>query len=128
MQPDAVAGPSDAVFDGVHVWTVNDLDSTVTKLRTSDGAILGTFPVGLGRPARSRRDDPRHLPGGNRSSQHRLIVFDGDSLWITNRADATVTQLRASDGSLVGAIPAGLAFAGANIRVTNHGDDTVSKL
>jgi DNA-binding beta-propeller fold protein YncE len=44
-----------------------------------------------------------------------------------------VTELRASDGTVlgtfaVGAFPGGVAFDAANIWVTNEGSNTVSKL
>ena len=39
--------PSYLVFDGANIWVTNYFDRTVTKLRASDGANLGTFPVGL---------------------------------------------------------------------------------
>src|SRR5262245_11195889 len=47
-----VPGAWGVAFDGEHLWVSNqaaDLDTpgTVTKLATSDGAVLGTFPVGL---------------------------------------------------------------------------------
>jgi len=35
-----------AAFDGANVWVVNDNSNKVTKLRASDGAVLGTFAVG----------------------------------------------------------------------------------
>ena len=40
--------PYGLAFDGQNIWTANS-EGTVTKLRASDGAILGNFAVG-GRP------------------------------------------------------------------------------
>jgi len=34
------------VFDGTYIWVVNTYPSTVTKLRASKAANLGTFPLG----------------------------------------------------------------------------------
>src|SRR5580700_3898313 len=39
-QPDGVC------FDGANIWTANFGDGTVTKLRASDGQVLGTFSAG----------------------------------------------------------------------------------
>jgi len=49
----------------------------VSKLRASDGTLLGTFKVG-------------NTPYG--------MTFDGANMWVTNSGDNTVTKLRASDG------------------------------
>src|ERR1700682_4819646 len=38
--------PYGIAFDGANMWVTNNGDSTVTKLRASDGANLGTFNVG----------------------------------------------------------------------------------
>ena len=83
----------------------------MTKLQASDGAVLGTFPVGAG-------------PRG--------IAFDGANIWVANQPDSTVTELRASDGSLVGtfatgSLPQAVYFDGVNIWIGNSGTNTVSK-
>ena len=38
--------PLGVAFDGTSLWVVNDGDNTVTRLRASDGTLLGTFTVG----------------------------------------------------------------------------------
>ena len=38
--------PNDVAFDGQNLWVTNGGDDTVTKLRPSDGTVLGTFSVG----------------------------------------------------------------------------------
>lgn len=55
--------PAGMASDGADIWVSNRTDNTVTKLRASDGALLGTFNVGLN-------------PFG--------IVFDGANIWIAN--------------------------------------------
>jgi DNA-binding beta-propeller fold protein YncE len=50
-------------FDGSNIWVTNGADNTVTKLRASSGALLGTYPVGL-------RPD--------------MAAFDGSNVWVTN--------------------------------------------
>ena len=51
--------PYGVAFDGANIWTANYGDGTVTKLRTSDGAVPGK--VSRGRPAHG---------GDLRRSQH----------------------------------------------------------
>src|ERR1022692_229769 len=103
--------PYGLAFDGANIWCANFFDNTVTKLRASDGAVLGAFPVGT-------------EPIG--------VTFDGANLWVPNVYNM-VTKLRASDGKslgifTVGIAPTAAAFDGANIWVTNDGDNTVTKL
>jgi outer membrane protein assembly factor BamB len=73
-------------------------------LRASDGAVLGTFGVGIN-------------PLG--------IAFDGASMWVANRNSNTVTKLRASDGTVLDTFPTppsdgpyGIAFDGTYIWVS----------
>jgi DNA-binding beta-propeller fold protein YncE len=86
-------------FDGENIWTANDGDGTVSKLRASDGKALGTFKIPC-------------CPYG--------IAFDGAKLWVTT--DPGLFALSAADGKVVGEFPAGpgstgVAFDGANIWV-----------
>ena len=37
--------PSNVVFDGSSIWVSNGPSRSITKLRASDGALLGTFPT-----------------------------------------------------------------------------------
>jgi hypothetical protein len=55
----------------------------------------------------------------------RGIAFDGANLWVANRDDNNVTELRASDGVVVRTVavlgaPNGVIFDGANIWVVNQ--------
>jgi DNA-binding beta-propeller fold protein YncE len=68
-------------YDGTNMWVINQSGSSVTKLRGSDGANLGTFAVG-------------YNPVG--------IAFDGANMWVANYYGSTVSKLRASDGALLG--------------------------
>ena len=100
------------VHSGANIWLANYGTNTVTKLRASDGANLGTFPVGVNPDA---------------------VVFNGANIWGANGADNTVTKLRAGDGTFlgtfsVGSAPNTLAFDGANVWVTNSTSNTVNKL
>jgi DNA-binding beta-propeller fold protein YncE len=104
--------PFAAASDGACIWVAHSFDDSVSKLRASDGAILGTFPVG-------------RIP--------RAVAFDGSSIWVANGLGDSVTKLRASDGATlgtfaVGAAPFALAFDGSAIWVANAGDGTVTRL
>ncbi len=59
------------------MWVANYGSNKVTKLRASDGTVLGTFAVGAN-------------PWG--------VAFDGVNIWVTNYGSNNVTKLRASDG------------------------------
>lgn len=103
--------PYGLAFDGQNIWAANHTGSSVTKVRVSDGAILGTFAVGRG-------------PYG--------VAFDGTNIWATSNVENTVTKLRASDGKNLGTFGVGkgpwwLCSDGSNIWVAN-GDGSVTKL
>jgi len=109
-------GPWGAASDGANMWVTNHGGShsgaTVTKLRASDGALLGTFTVGITPSA---------------------ITFDGANIWVTNTGSQTITKLRASDGAVVGSFrggkkPNAIAFDGVNIWVANYGSNNLTKL
>jgi len=109
-------------FDGSCMWVTQASLNTVAKIRTSDGSILGTYNAGV-------------APNG--------MAFDGTFIWITDQVYTgappfpmttvcTVTQLRASDGSLVathqvGERPQWVTAGGGYLWVTNGSDNTVSR-
>ena len=117
-----VPGPYAIVFDGTYMWVTEGILNKVAKIRTSDGAILATYDAGVG-------------PNG--------ITFDGTYIWITDQVYSgsppfpmttvcTVTQIRASDGVVmgthqVGERPQWVASGGGYIWVTNGSDNTVSR-
>jgi hypothetical protein len=106
------SAPIGVAFDGANIWVANGHSDTVTELRASDGATLGTFAAGTS-------------PFG--------IAFDGSNIWVSNYSSNTVTELRASDGATlgtfaVGANPFGIAFDGSNIWVANSSSNTVTEL
>jgi hypothetical protein len=73
--------PNAVAFDGANIWVTNQVSNTVTKLRASDGANLGTYAVGTNPLA---------------------LTFDGANIWVANLSSANVTKLRASDGANLG--------------------------
>ena len=98
-----------------HCLPQYDVDYTrfnVSKLRASDGALIGTYNVG-------------RFPYG--------ICFDGQNIWVANYGGNNVSKLRASDGALigtynVGSSPNGICFDGQNIWVVSIRGHNVSKL
>jgi len=71
-------GGSSLAFDGTNIWVVTA--SQTFKVRTSDGQVVGKFPV-----------------GGS------AIAFDGTNMWITG---GQTLKLRSSDGAVLGTFPA----------------------
>src|SRR5262249_870920 len=60
------------------------------------------------------------------------LAYDGVNVWVTNSGSNTLTQIRASDGVVLGnfatgSMPAGVVFDGANVWVANSGSNTVSE-
>ena len=122
-------------FDGANIWVSNFNSKTVTKLRASDGTCNG-----VANPPGSSVSACSFAVG----SFPQDVAFDGANIWVANNSSATVTKLRASDGTCngvanppgsgvtacsfaVGTNPVGVAFDGGNIWVTNNGP-SVTKL
>lgn len=75
--------PGAIAFDGTAVWVVNRGSGTVTRIRATDGLLLGTYAVGTN-------------PQG--------IAFDGAHIWVANTGSNTLTELNAGDGSLAATV------------------------
>ena len=63
--------PVGVAFDGANIWVANFNSNNVTKLRASDGALLGTMPLG---------------------SNPALLAFDGTNMWVANYGSGTVSK------------------------------------
>jgi sugar lactone lactonase YvrE len=93
------------------MWIANRGYGTVTKLRASNGKLLGTFSV----------------PGAPYG-----LAFDGSHIWVTG--DSAVTELRATDGKTLhyynvsGPQTTGIVFTGTNIWVTGWNNNAAGKL
>lgn len=86
-----------------HVWVADPCLNKVTKVRRSDLANLGDFPVG-------------NRPMG--------VLFDGVDILVSNADSNTVTRVRVADGATVATSPTGtnplrLAFDGTNVWSAN---------
>ncbi|AUB81634.1 hypothetical protein THSYN_12135 [Candidatus Thiodictyon syntrophicum] len=71
--------PQAIAFDGANVWVANWSGDTITKLRASDGAVLGTYTTGLGPSA---------------------VAFDGANVWVANSGRGTVKLIKTGRRSL----------------------------
>jgi sugar lactone lactonase YvrE len=101
-------GPLGIAYDGANIWVANNADGTVTKLRASDGATLGTFTV----------------PGGTPYA----IAFDGVNIYVTS--GVAVLKLRDSDGKVLGHYnisPTWIAFDGANMWTASTAFNFITK-
>src|SRR6266446_8158678 len=149
--------PQAMAFDGANIRVTSGGSQFITKLRASDGALLGTFPVGtitLGATfdgtyvwlanwgynanslTRVRPDDGSVegvYPIGTYGPYG--LIFDGANIWVSTLYSHLV-KIRASDGAVLGDYLTNsgdtpgyhLAFDGANIWVPNANLNTVSKL
>ena len=115
------SGPQQLAFDGYNIWVVNQGDGTLTKLRASDGIVLGTYNT------RVAQSGTRSAPFG--------IAFDGaNRIWVAIENDLSVNILQASKGSLLAAYqtavihPAAMAYDGTNVWVTSSSNSGLGKL
>ncbi len=102
-------------FDGTNIWCANQTDGTITKIRASDGVILGTFTMGPNPAA---------------------VCFDGTSIWVclANR-HGSLLQVNPLTGAItntyttgLGNGPQGICFDGANLWLTQYKDGTLAKV
>jgi hypothetical protein len=145
--------PSGLAFDGTNIWVANYLSNAVTQLRANDGSVVGTFsvpsPHGLafdgsniwvtndvanGTVTKLRAYDGACVSPCtfNVGSNPIGAAFDGNNIWVTNYSSSTVSELRASNGALVGtfnvvANPAGITVDGTNVWVANTGSSQVTE-
>jgi hypothetical protein len=144
--------PYGLCFDGANIWTANFAGNNVTKVRVSDGQLLGTFEVGTqpygvtfdgadvwvsneldNTVTKLRASDGKTLGTFRTGTFPTWTAFDGQSLWVPNARDNTLSKLRTTDGKIlgtfaVGSSPTAVAFDGANVWVTNDGSSSVTKL
>lgn len=146
--------PKGVKSDGVDVWVANRGSGTVSRVRASDGQLLGTwtgavqagqvlvargrvFVTGVTSPGRLYLVDPRQPPGpvfvlsSSLGANPQGIAFDGSRIWIANTGDNSVSIYEFT--TLVTTIsgfssPAGVIYDGTNIWVTNSGSNSLDKL
>ena len=98
-----IVNVGEIVSDGINMW-VNRSDGNVARFKTTDGSILGAFPIG-------------GFADG--------LGFDGTHIWVASNS-GFVRKLHASDGGDLGSFPVaspgtgvtgGVLFDGAHIWV-----------
>jgi hypothetical protein len=149
--------PVSVQADGADLWVVNSNAGTVSRVRASDGQLLGTwtgatgaygvlvargrvFVTGEINPGRLYQIDPRQPPGAVTLVTNELgadpsgIAYDGSRIWTaTFEGGVSIISLDCP-GSCVTTVTAGfgnlvgILFDGANIWVADQGDDTIKKL
>jgi DNA-binding beta-propeller fold protein YncE len=99
--PDIPVGrwPRGITFDGAYMWVCNGGDNTISKIRSQDLTLVGTYPV-------------------NGGAQY--ACYDGSYIWVSG--SNTLSKLKATDGSQVATytIPGDhslwrMAFDGTNL-------------
>lgn len=144
--------PGEIAFDGANIWATDFDFSTVVKVRASDGAVLGRYPVY--EPLRIASNGPDVWVATELGDLYKVrtsdgvveaiidlgtsplgqVLFDGTDIWVAGWGiNTNLFKIRPSDGVIlgqytVGQSPFGLAFDGHNIWVTNTADATVSKV
>lgn len=112
--------PWGVAFDGANIWVSSSIRQ-LTKLRASDGLILGTTPVG-DFPA-----DVIFTPGFDCFQPSP----DVGCIWVTGSESDYVSKVRSSDlaqtACFTGRNPEGITFDGVNIWVANRGSDYLTK-
>src|SRR6202521_2989446 len=115
--------PFGILFDGANVWVSNSGFNTVTKLRASDGTTLGTFTVGSGTGGpgwmafdgqnvwvpfsggtvtKLRASDGKNMGTFTVAFGAFAAAFAAQNVWVTSGGASTVSELRASNGALIG--------------------------
>ena len=146
--------PQFPACDGADIWVPNDGDDTVSRVRASDGKLLETwtsatnprstlvamgrvFVSGAGNPGKLHMIDPTGAPGAVTTVPSNLgidpegIAFDGARIWTANAFSVSivvpgtwsVTNVSTGFSQL-----AGIVFDGANMWVTDFGDEKLKKL
>ncbi len=105
--------PRECCYDGLgYVWALNYIDNTVSKVRCSDGAVIGAYATGNGPYS---------------------CCVDGTNIWIANRLANSVTKLLLSTGAFVGTYgvgntPYGICCDGTYVYTADGGAGTITKL
>jgi hypothetical protein len=146
--------PGGVKSDGADLWVANYLSGTISRVRASDGQLLGTwtgatraaqvlvargriFVTGNMSPGVLYMIDPTQPPGPVTVLSSSLgafpqgIAFDGSRIWTANVGSNSVS-IYGLDGSLT-TVPGfsfsfGIVYDGTHMWVTNQGNGRLTKL
>jgi hypothetical protein len=150
-------GPKSVQSDGADLWVANETSDSVSRVRASDGKLLGTWTGadfaqsvlvamgrvfvtgGLGSSSKLYMIDPTQAPGPVTTVSDSLgddaeeMTFDGQRIWTANDNSVSIVTPGPSLPWATTTIPmsaniGGIIFDGFNIWVTNFSDNTVVKL
>lgn len=149
------ANPIMVKSDGADLWVASPASTTVSRVRASDGALLGEWTgainavgivVALGRvfvagetnPGSLYEIDPTQPPGPvavlttNLGGAPNGIAFDGIDIWTANNAgsisNTNLTNLQPFTVTAGFSHPVGIVFDGRYLWVTDAGDNTLKKV
>lgn len=141
--------------DGADLWVANLLDSTVSRVRGSDGRVLQTwtgatgaagvlvamgkvFVSGFTDPGSLYKIDPTQPAGGavttlstGLGSDPYGIAYDGQRIWTANTGSSvSIISLNPTTVNNITGFgnPRGILYDGSNIWITDFGDGTLKKL
>jgi hypothetical protein len=149
-------GPLHVVCDGNDIWVGNGVDSSVSRVRGSDGSLQQTwtgainprallsamgyvFVAGINSPGTLYQIDPQASVGGPVTAVVSTlpdspvgIAFDGSRIWTAN-ASGSVSIITPGTWSVTNAFtgfaaPIGIVFDGANMWVADNSSNNLLKL
>ncbi len=149
--------PTDIVFDGTYLWSANGINGTVSRIRASDGVLIGTYTIGaqvdqitfdgnyiwvdtvdgnVNRFSVQSFTEPLIIDSvaSGLAANANDIAFDGTAVWATyNGVVNNLVKINASTLAVEGTYTAGtdptmMAFDGANIWVINTTSNNISKI
>ena len=109
------AVPLYPAFDGANIWVPNNIDSTITVVRASNGSVLGTLT-------------------GNGMSLPFQAAFDSQRILVTNLSNNSVSLWKAADLSPIGnfstgpaSSPGGVCSDGVNFWIVLGGNGQLAR-
>lgn len=141
--------------DGADLWVTNPGSATVSRVRASDGALLGewtgavnafgvltalgrVFVTGETNPGTLYEIDPTQPPGAVTTLTNNLgglpdgIAFDGQKIWTANGDGSvsivTLSPFQVRTVSHGFGHPVGIVYDGSNILVTDVADNTLKRV
>lgn len=154
-----ISSPIDIICDGADLWVLSfNASGTVTRVRASDGKLLGTWTgvptataliAAVGRifiagqinnaPGKIYVINPDASPGPVTVFEDDIgigpqsITFDGANLWTANLSSSSISRVQVSTGvdstyATGFSLPNDILWDGANLWVTDLGDDHLKRI